>query len=339
VLEDHEPRYVLLREGGRLEGAAVCAIGRRFQHPRLQRVGGAALRHFPALRCGVPIVFEPGLLLRPGGGAAHRASALLAALDRLAAQERAVFTKMEYLTPGASPWPALRAAGYHQIGSWTDAALEGPWQSFDAYLAHLPRKKQKDVAKIRQRAQAEGIQVAPLCPTPETAPRLGQLVGNVLRRHGAGEAYHPDLFLRAEAILGRDLIVLAIRRRGELVGCGALLVSRGEAAAKWLGLDYERTWGTTAYLSLLLESIARAIARGATRLRLGATAEETKRRLGAVQLPRAGAVAVRGRLLNRLAGAILREPDQPPGLRSQVSGLRSGAGRLKHHSPAHGSTT
>jgi hypothetical protein len=137
-------------------------------------------------------------------------------------------------------------------------------------------------------------------------------MGNVLHRHGAGERYHPDLFLRAQAILGDDLVVLAIKRHGEIVGCNALMTSGGEMAAKWLGLDYERTWGTTAYLSLLLECVAQAIACGATRLRLGATAWEPKRHLGAVQLPRAGAVVVRRRLLNRLAGAILRAPDPIP---------------------------
>jgi hypothetical protein len=112
--------------------------------------------------------------------------------------------------------------------------------------------------------------------------------------------------------MGSDLVVLAIRRHGEIVGCNALFASGGETAAKWLGLDYERTWGTTAYLSLLLESIAQTIACGAARLRLGATALEPKRHLGAVQLPRAGAVVVRGRLLNRLAGALLRAPEPEP---------------------------
>jgi predicted N-acyltransferase len=320
VLEGYEPRYVLLREGGRLEGVAVCAVGRRFQHPGLQRLAGAALRHLPALRCGVPIAVESGLLLRPGGDASRRARALLAGIEGLAAREHAVFTKMEYLSPEASHWPALREAGYRQTGPWTDAALEGPWPSFDTYLAGLPRRKQKDVRKIRQRAQAEGIEVAPLRPTPATAPRLWELVGNVLRRHGAGERYHPDLFLRAQAIMGSDLVVLAIRRHGEIVGCNALFASGGETAAKWLGLDYERTWGTTAYLSLLLESIAQTIACGATRLRLGATALEPKRHLGAVQLPRAGAVAVRGRLLNRLAGTLLRVPElEPEGAKARAA--------------------
>jgi predicted N-acyltransferase len=260
---------------------------------------------------------------RTGDGSA-RAGALLGALDELAARERAVFTKVEHLPPAADPWPGLDRAGYHRVETWDDAALEIVWPSFDAYLGALPRRKRKDVAKIRQRAAAQGIEVAPLRPTPEAAPRLGQLMDNVLRRHGSGESFHPEIFLRAQAILGADLVVLAIRREGELAGCTGLLISGDEATAKWPGLDYERTWGTVAYLSLWLEVIAHSIARGVTRLRMGAKSYETKRHLGAVCEPRAGALLLRGRLLNRLAGAALGRRAAPTPARSQGERYPSG---------------
>ena len=302
VLAGHEPRYVLLRNGQRVEAAAVCAVKRRFEHAGLQRVAGGVLHHFPALRCAIPIAFDPGLLVRPGTHAPLREEALLAALDRLSTRERATFTKLEYLSPQADIWPALRQSGYHDISMLRETALDIAWPSFDGYLAGLPRKKRKDLAKLRQRAAAEGIEVAPLRPSPETAPRLWRLVANVLRRHGAEENYHAELFLRAQAVLGDDLLVLVARREGEIVGCASLLADGGETAAKWLGLDYDRTWGTATYLSLLVECIAQSIARGATRLRTGATAYETKRHLGAVPTPRVGAIALRSRLLNHLAG-------------------------------------
>jgi predicted N-acyltransferase len=304
VLIGHEPRYLLVRAGGRLEAAAVCAVRRRFEHPGLQRAAGRALRYFPGLRCALPIAFASGLLVRPGEDVPRRVAVLLAALDRLAARERAAFAKLEYLSPCEGVWPALRHAGFWQIGMWADTALEIAWPSFDGYLASLPAKKRKDVAKVRRRAAAQGIEVAPIRPSVDTAPQLWQLVANVLRHHGAEQTYHPDLFLRAADVLGDDLLVLAARREGQIVGCAGLLTSGAETSAKWLGLDYDRTWGTATYLSLLLECIAQAVAGGATCLRLGATAYDTKRHLGAVVAPRAGAVALRGRLLNHVASAV-----------------------------------
>jgi uncharacterized protein len=309
VLAGHEPRYVLLREGERLVAAAVCALDRRFQQPRLQRLVGGLLRSFPALRCGVPVALEPGLLIRSGGDAPARQAALLAALGGLATKEHAAFVKLEHLGATADVWPGLRRSGYHPLGTWAGTAIDVAWPTFDAYLAALPRRKRRDVVKIRRRALAEGIDVVPLEPgreaEPETAGRLRALMGNVLRRHGAVEAQPPDRLRRARSVLGDDLCVLAVRRHGRIVGCASLLSSGGETTAKWLGLDYEQTWGTAAYLSLLLETIAQAIARGATRLHTGATAYETKRHLGAVVEWRTGAAAFRGPLVNRLAGAVL----------------------------------
>jgi predicted N-acyltransferase len=326
VLAGHEPRYVLLSEGERLAAAAVCALDRRFQRPRLQRLAGGLLRHFPALRCGVPVALQPGLLIRPGAAAPARRAALLAALDRLAAAERAAFVKLEHLPsagehlpPAGDAWPGLSRAGYRPLDAWATTAIDLTWPTFDAYLAALPPRKRRDVVKIRRRAAAEGIEVAPLEPAPPQAGRLDELMGNVLRRHDAldAEAYHPARLARAGAVLGPDLRLLAVRRHGRLVGCASLLSS-----AKWLGLDYAQTWGTAAYLSLLLEVIAQAIARGATRLHTGATAYDTKRHLGAAVEWRAGAVRFRGALLNRLAGAALAasrahpaRPARPPGAR------------------------
>jgi predicted N-acyltransferase len=307
VLAAHEPRYVLLREGERLVAGAVCAVDRRFQPPRLQRLAGGLLRRFPVLRCGVPIASESGLLVRPGDGAPDRQAALLAALRGLAAEEHAAFVKLEHLSAAAGAGPGLRRGGYFPLGTWADTAIDVPWPTFDAYLDALPSRKRRDVARIRRRAAAEGIAVVPveggLEAEPGTARRLRDLMENVLHRHGAVEAYHPDRLPRARAVLGDDLCLLAVRRHGRIVGCASLLSSGSETAAKWLGLDYEQTWGTAAYLSLLLETIAHAIARGASRLHTGATAYETKRHLGAAIEWRSGAAAFRNPLVNRLAGA------------------------------------
>jgi predicted N-acyltransferase len=307
LLVGHEARYVLLRQRGRIAAAAVCALGRRLQDPALRCRAGWLLRIAPLLRCEVPIALDCGLLTRPGADP----TPLLAAIGRLAARERAMFTRLDHLSDHDERWPALRRAGYQAVPMWAETRLTLAYSSFDGYLAALPSRKRGELNRVRRRAEAEGLSVAPEALSPETMTRLRGLVGQVLARHSALEEYAPDMFDRAAALLGDDMRLLIARRDGEIVGCAALLRSGGELTAKWLGLDYARTQDTVAYARLLLGCVEGAIQLGAGSLRLGATAYETKRHFGVVFEERCGAVAARPALLNRLAGRVLGGRAEP----------------------------
>src|SRR4029078_11119617 len=111
VLANYEPRYVLLRRNGHLEGAAVCALERRFEQPAIQRGAGWVLRHLPYLRCSIPIVFETGLITPPTGARSALAQQLLAVGRRLAWREHALLTTFGHLAPDNAAWPALRDGG------------------------------------------------------------------------------------------------------------------------------------------------------------------------------------------------------------------------------------
>jgi predicted N-acyltransferase len=231
---------------------------------------------------------------------------LLAAIGDLAAREHASFSRVDYL-PGDDPaWHALAGCDYRRLEMWAETSLEIGWPSFQDYLAQLPSRKRKQLVHMRRRAEQEGVVVERLPPSTATAPRLAHLVGNVLARHHEQERFAPDLFVRAAAILGDDLVLLGARQHGEIVGCAALLRSGDEITAKWLGLDYSRTWNTGTYHRLLLECVAQAIALGARRLRMGATAYETKQHFGVVTAERYGALAMTNRALNRAADMALR---------------------------------
>lgn len=305
VLVAHKPRYVLLRRQGRLEAGAVCALIHHFESQARQRRAGALLQRFPCLRCAVPIALDPGLVLRPGCDAAQIIPAALAAVERVAARERASFWRFDYLSQHESAWPALQRRGYHRLPMWTETSLDLAGTSFETYLTGLPSRKRHQITRILRQAERDGITMETLHPSDDEAPLLRRLVGHVLARHGAHEAYAPDLFPRAAALLGNDFVLIVARRAGRIAGCAALLRDRGEVTAKWLGLDYTHTLGTATYQRLLVECVAQAAALGARRLRTGATAYETKRHLGVVTEERFGALAVRGRLLHRVAGMAL----------------------------------
>jgi predicted N-acyltransferase len=262
------------------------------------------MRRHPCLRCTIPIALDPGLLVRAAYDHDELVPDLLAAIGDLATCEHASFSRVDYLSGDDPTWGALSRRKYRRLSMWAETSLEICWPSFQDYVAQLPSRKRKQIVRMQRCAQQEGIVVERL--QPSTAPRLAYLVDNVLERHHEHERYVPDLFVKAEAVLGDDLILLVAYHEGQIVGCTALLRSGDEITAKWLGLDYSRTWDTGTNHRLLLECVAQAIARGARRLRTGATAYETKRHFGVVTAERYGALTMTNWALNRAAGMALR---------------------------------
>jgi predicted N-acyltransferase len=295
VLSDHQARYVLLHGDGQLAAAAVCGLERRFEHPALQRRAGWVLNRFPYLRCSIPIALETGLIVGDG-----QVLELLAAVRRLARQERALLTTFAHLTPDSPAWPTLRGGGCRQLSRWWSTALPIRWASFDEYLASRSTADRKEIGRLRRRAARDGISVDHGPLRTQDAPHLRALIDNVLARHQAPDPYARDFLQSASTILEGDLHVVQARQAGEPVGCAVLVKSQGELMAKWAGMDYQKTHNSAAYHALLIECINLAVELGVQRLRLGATAYSTKQQFGAVPEERLNAVA----LPSSLAGVL-----------------------------------
>jgi predicted N-acyltransferase len=318
VLLDYSPRYILLRQEGRLVAGAICSLRRRFENGSLQRRAGWLVRRHPCLRCLVPIALDPGLVLRSDCDQHGIVAGMLAAMGDLAAREHASFSRVDYLPSDDPAWHSLDTRGYMRLRMCAETSLEIRWPAFQDYLAWLPSRKRKHIARMQRRALQEGIVVERLQPSAATAPRLAHLIDNVLDRYHEHERYIPELFTTAATILGDDLILLVARQEGRITGCATLLRSGDEIAAKWLGLDYSRTRDTGTYHRLLVECVAQALALGARRLRTGATAYETKQHFGVVQAERYGALAMTNRALNRAAGMALRLAESRMQLRTMM---------------------
>jgi predicted N-acyltransferase len=289
VLIGHRPRYLLVRRGGHLEAAAVCSVEQRFENRALQRHAAWLLRRFPCIRCAVPVSYQPGILTRPEADEARLIPSVLGAVRQLARHERALFTTVGHLTPDTAAWSALQAAGCRPLSRWLGASLPISWSSFDAYLLSQPKSHRRAIARTRRGAERDGIVVRHRPWVAEDAAMLWHLIRNVQQRHGALETY-ADLLASATAIFGDDLHLLVAEQSGEVVGCVVMVRSQNDLLAKWIGLDYRRTWGTDTYRLLLAETVALAIELGVERLWLGATALETKRQFGVIVEERLNAV-------------------------------------------------
>jgi predicted N-acyltransferase len=305
VLTDHQPRYVLLRCDGSLQAGAVCSIQNRFQSRMLQSTLGWLPYRFPILRCGVPISYDMGVFFSDQQPADLLLSELLHSLQSLLQKERAAFHSFDYLSPEDPVWFSLKARGYHQVEHLTETNLDIHWVTFEEYLSKLAKKKHKEYVRIRGRLEREGIAIKVTDFLTENKTVLQQLVNNVFHHHGEPALYHTDLFSRANALMGEDFKLIVAHQHGECIGCIALLRSGNEWSIKWPGLNYERTLDTGTYYGLLAECIRQTIQAGGRRLRMGATAYQTKQHFGVTVDERIGAMAVRGRPFHWLAGKIL----------------------------------
>jgi predicted N-acyltransferase len=308
VFAGYEPYYVQIRRHGRLEAGAACEIQHHFHLSAylpihvLQDISGYFLERFPPLNCMLPIVFEPGLLVRPGSDPNTLAPHLLEAMNELATRKRASFVGIAGLDPNHIAWPALRAARYHSIKMPADTYMGIAWSNFEDYQAALPQRKRTEFRRVRRRAGEAGVTVETFCPTPEIQPQLWALTCNVYRRHNQRNPYVPDLFCRARDVLGDDLTMLVARQRGDIIACMAMLRSGDTLALKWLGLDYERTLNTFTYHLIMTESIPRAIEMGVRWIKFGSMSYVIKKLVGAVLEDRFLALALRGRVLHWLGG-------------------------------------
>lgn len=299
ILVAHEPRYVLVRRHGRLEAAAICAIGRRFGNRALQRRLGWILRPFAWLRCSAPLASEAGIVLAPGSDSEVLAPRLLGAIRRLMLRERALFLTLDFAS-------SKNDLGLWQHSQWTEYALDIRWPSDHAYLTRLSATDRRKIRRLLHRAERESITVERLPSLEPNAVRLRALIAAVLEHHGTHDPYVADLLPRIAEVLGDDLHVLAARQAGDIVGCVVLLRQGHNLVAKWIGLDYARTWGTSTYRLLVFESVRLAIDLGVRRLALGPTADEIKLNFGATPLARSSALTVLGPLPASFIGSAAR---------------------------------
>ena len=306
VLRNHQPRYVLLRQEGVLRGAVVAVLQTQFQNPRFQTTMGGIIQRFPGLRCGIPLSGDPGLFVANQYSLVELAPILMQGLETLIQKEHVSFHTIDHIWPTMPLWEFLQARRYHRIEHLAEIYLDIQWASFDDYINSFTSKKRKEYGRVNRRLEEKGITFSLADPLTEDSQTLQTLVNNVFQRHHEPSQYVDDLFLKAATIMGEDFKFIVARQDGRLICCVAMLRSGNEWLVKWVGLDYASTLNTGTYYQLVAECVRQAIQSGGQRLRLGATAYQTKRHFGAIRENRIGALAFSNGPIHYLAGKALQ---------------------------------
>jgi predicted N-acyltransferase len=305
VISKHQARYITLRHHGTLQAAAVCSIQDRFHSRFLQWSMGWIPRHFPYLRCDLPIYPGSGLFFSNEEQLDVVFPKLLMGMMSILRQERALFHSFDHLLPIDPIWIFLQNHNYHRFDHLSEAYLDIGWTSFEDYLKDLTQKENETFAHTQEQLKHRGITIEITDPLCEDVNALQQLVIHLSYREQKPYIYANDLFIRASTMMGKDFKLIIARQSGRAIGCIALLHDTNEWIVRWPGLDLECESNAEVYYGLLAECIRQAIIANGQRLYLGVIDFRTIQHFGITIEKRMGAAAVRSRPLHWLAGRML----------------------------------
>jgi uncharacterized protein len=288
------PRFVIVREGGRLVGAMPLYLKMNsfgefiFDWAWANGAHQSGIRYYPKLVAAVPFTPATGcrLLVAPDADAAAVSAQLLAGMQEVAEDEKASSIHVLFCTEREADWlaaqPARGAHRFHKRLSmqfhWHNRLPE-PYQSYDDFLAEMKSRHRKQLRHEREEAQSHGLSLRTVVGTDmddATWAALHAFYDANAEKHGARQYLTPAFFeIVRHTYAHRLLSTLAFR--GHTPVAGTINFEKGRHI-------YGRYWGCLEELPMLHfelcyhRLIDRAIARGATRFEAGAQGEHKLKR-------------------------------------------------------------
>lgn len=263
---------------------------------RLRRIADGVLSRFPnlvtlkAICVGSPyaerchIGFAPRL---DGAARQEAARAMLAALERQAAAEKAHLIAFKDLAPAEDSLLSPVLGNFALLGSLPIAALELPFDDRAAYLASLSSATRKDIR--RKLAKAEAVRIEHRSDISGVEDSIAALYESTRRQseldYGDFEILPPGYFLAVSKALGERAIFMLYWVGEELAAFNLLLVEPDRVIDKFLGMRYPLARAHNLYALSWVTNVQFCIARGIGRLQSGQTAYASKLRLGSHLIP------------------------------------------------------
>lgn len=287
-------RHMMVRQGERLVAVASCSrmeVALDLLSTGLVRAAIRGVRRWrrnflrvPVAFCGLPVSFAQSCLrIRPGADAPVIAGLVARELEAWARASGAAVLCFKEFSPREQPAvEPLEQHGYFRAPSLPSCSLAVAWGTFEEYLGAMRAGYRRQIlASLRARDRL-GLAVRTLPAWGPHAARILRLYEQVMDRAPFQlERLNLAFFQRLAADLGDASGAILVERDGELLAAAVLLYAPGTVTFLLAGIDYAHHPQSQAYLTLVAEVVAEAIRRGATRLELGQTSYDLKRRLGA----------------------------------------------------------
>jgi predicted N-acyltransferase len=300
--EDANPRYVLLEDGGRLQGAAVCyVLGIDFKYGSFNELMFGRLT---ALASSLGMTFHPLLVCNPMNGygshflfgdqlgnesKAVAQKTLLEGIENLARKEGIPIGFIN-VTDNEKELAELLKKSEYEISSGPPVHyMDIPWTSFDQYLTHIGSISSKTRSSIRReinKNRNEGVSIKPINDIEKNADRLMELVRTTYSKYNRNPLpFNRLFFIRLKENLGDRALVYGSFRSEEITGVISVLKQRDEGYITMPGMASDRASNDFTYFNITYyRPIEDAISKGLKRLYFGTGADDLKRRRGCSRL-------------------------------------------------------
>lgn len=300
VVEENAPgamrsRYLMVRSGGKLMGAAVLqSSDDRSESTTLDRllygrVAPAArrigLRAAPALIVGSRFGMSEPFLIDQALSQVEREQVVEALVSGILAEsERAGAMVIVRNATDATPVRALMSASFQSSPELPTAYLDIKWQTFGAYRSDLKKVHFATEKAIRQednRARRSGLRVERITDASEITSDMFALLDSHFRRlNGVPLPFGASFLEQALIHLGDRARVVVARNSTQLLGVNFGLHHSGCARSMMVGIDQTKGRETATYFVLLNSLVQRAIEAADNRVYYGRLLYDLKLRRG-----------------------------------------------------------
>ena len=188
-----------------------------------------------------------------------------------------------------------------------EMTLPDSWSSFDHYLAAMLSKYRTRARRAAKKAKA--LSKREICDEElqRVSPRLDELYQGVAKGVGFNVAMLPkDYFLLLKTTFPERFRITGYFRDDQLLGFCTTFRNEREMEAHFLGFDHDANRTHQLYLNMLYDIVRTGIESDSNRIHFGRTAHEIKSSVGAVPIVYHTYVRHTNRLLNNLAGRVLK---------------------------------
>lgn len=295
-----EPRYVLLRERGRLIGASVCYFTDDKAGPvnldkifwgRLQDPArGLGLSFLPTAECYPFRQYGRHFFIEKSLPSAERAMVLRRLFLRVeedAFQDGRSMCFIHVMEHEQDLIQLLRTAGYFETMGYPVNYVDIEWPDFEGYKKaadRLSRGMRRNITREINRNRREGVRIRPLENLEGSEDRLHELLDMNHRKHnGIPFPFRRDFLKKLKDNLGEDCVIYAAEKKGIISGV-SLLLRRGPVGhSLMVGVDHDYAGNDATYFNIsVYRPIQDAIQSRMRRLYMGNAQYVLKQRRGSL---------------------------------------------------------
>ncbi len=298
-VEQAEHRHVLLYDSEGLAGIASFSFMEvsleLLTSRRLRRTVQAVRRRrptfwrIPVLFCGLPVSFgRPCVKFRTGSDTAAGVRTLCGLMRDAGRELQAeVLCFKEFSPTEAQEVDDVRGHGYFRASSLPSCILPVRWNTFDDYLGAMRHGYRRQVLSSKRRGRQAGLEVRLVEDFDLHCADIFRLYGEVMdRAEFQLERLNLPFFRLLNRYLPNQAKAILASLDEKLVAFALVLDAGGKSSFLLAGVDYELNRECDAYLNVVTEVVAHAIAQASNCVEMGQASYTIKRRLGAECVPR-----------------------------------------------------